>query len=417
LDNENKDIDQILFSQLNDASMDADGIDWDSFNKKPKRKRFVLWFFALFGLVSLAGVFLLFNNYSNNNKQNLPLSNSLSQSNTSTTSSSLDTLNKNKTANNFAQNSVVSTTGLSKATKMMDPKIAEELQEINAAKVYLNSSISKIEETIEPANSFSMRPKDLFEIFNFIKPQYTTVLVPQISIAYPYFIPKKKKTYWEIQAGPSVNIPNFKVLASGKSFIHKDYEGIRKISEAAESGYNLQLNLGKSVNRWSYGIGLGISSFNINGNYNFNYSEKPFIDLDGKIINYLQSSAVNIQFESKHKLSFIEVPVNIQYLFIDKAKFGLGLRFGFFNQFLTSIHGQLPNAVFLDEQEKMSTENFKIRTSAWQTGLQFHYKINPNTSLILMPEYRMGMGFNQVQNHYKTNYSYWGLNLNYRKNL
>jgi hypothetical protein len=104
-------------------------------------------------------------------------------------------------------------------------------------------------------------------------------------------------------------------------------------------------------------------------------------------------------------------------LFIDKAKFGLGLRFGFFNQFLTSILGQLPNAVFLDEQEKMTTENFKIRTSAWQTGLQLHYKINPNASLILMPEYRMGTGFNQVQNHYKTNYSYWGLNLNYRKNL
>jgi long-subunit fatty acid transport protein len=108
----------------------------------------------------------------------------------------------------------------------------------------------------------------------------------------------------------------------------------------------------------------------------YNYSEKPFIDVDGKIINYLQSSAVNIQFESKHKLSFIEVPVNVQYTFIDKAKFGLGLRFGFFNQFLTSILGQLPNAVFLDEQEKMTTENFKIRTSAWQTGLQLHYKIN-----------------------------------------
>jgi hypothetical protein len=122
LENENKDIDQILFSQLNDASMDADGIDWDSFNRKPKRKRFVLWLFAFFGLVSLAGVFLLFNNYSNNKKQNLPHSKTLSQSNATSASSGLDTLNKNKAANNFAQNSVVSKSSLSKTTKKIEPK-------------------------------------------------------------------------------------------------------------------------------------------------------------------------------------------------------------------------------------------------------------------------------------------------------
>jgi hypothetical protein len=419
LEDKNKDIDQLLFSQLSDASMDETGIDWNAFNKKRRRKRIVFWLFSFFGLVVITGLSLLLNEFTGNEKNNRPgyivLSN---PSKTSIAAAITDTTNVHSSSTIPASNQESKGyVGSSKTKQIAVPTQSTKIKEVKLVYLQTDSVKGGNEEKNPSQDEINMASKKLVTVFNFIKPFYTAEKVAQNALPYPVFPIKNLKLYWEIQAGPSLNIPNFKVSAAGKSFIHKDYEGIRKLSETAESGYNLQLSVGRTMKRWSYGIGFGLSSFNIKGNYDFNYSEKPVIDVDGKIENYFQASSVNIQFSSRQKLSFIEVPVNIQYLFIDKEKFGAGVRLGYFNQFLSSIHGQLPNAVFLDERENMTTENFKIRTSSLQAGLQLHYKINAGSSLILMPEYRKGMGFSQIQSYYKTNYSYWGINLNYRKTL
>ncbi len=418
MEDKHNDIDQLLFSQLSDASMDETGIDWNAFNKKRRRKRIVFWLFSFFGLGALVGLSLLLNDFTDNEKNSKPgytvLSNPSKASIAATITDTAAVPPSSIATSNEAPEGYA---GKSKTKQIAEPIPSSKIKEIKTVYLQTDSVKGGNEEKNSSGDAINMASKKLVTVFTFIKPLYTAEKAPQNTLLYPVFPVKNLKLYWEIQAGPSLNIPNFKVSEAGKSFIHKDYGGIRKLSETAESGYNLQLSLGRTVKRWSYGIGFGVSNFNIKGNYNFNYSEKPVIDVDGKIENYFQSSSVNIQFTSKQKLSFIEVPVNIQYLFIDREKFGAGVRFSYFNQFLSSIHGQLPNAVFLDERENMTTENFKIRTSSLQAGLQLHYKINAGSSLILMPEYRKGMGFSQIQSYYKTNYSYWGINLNYRKAL
>lgn len=400
--------------------MDADGIDWNAFNGKRKKRRIVFWLFSLLSLVLVGGLYLMFN-YEGESKLSKKSTTSSPVSsfepNTSNVAKSEDpetyaNADKQISYENDKQSKVV------KEKTVWPENPAVEEKAVHSEEPPTKENITEKQE-IRPISpeEINVYSKPIPDLFTYTKPVYTAEKISENLRPSPVFNIKKSKLYWEIQAGPSLNIPNFHVTPSGKPFVHKDYEYIRKTSESAVSGYNFQMAIGKSVNRWNYSMGFGFSSFYMMGNYDFSYSDKPVIDVDGKIKSYLQSSPASIRFTSKQSLSFIEIPLNIQYTVIDKPKFSAGLRLGYVNQFLTGINGQLPNAVFLDERENLTTENFKLRTSCLESGLQFLYKINKKSGLILMPEYRRGLGFNQVQTYYKTNFNYWGLNLCYRAAL
>ena len=412
-------MDEILFKLLNDASVDEPGIDWDAFSKKSKRKKILVWFYLSTGFVILTLlVYLISGMYLKTNPQQskeelalgqneLPLPKktekpAIAQGEPKTMNQRFKT---KETANTYTAHRLMKRNNTFKVTDLTFQPTLDNTPVLH---------------DIEPDLTFDILPVNLQgKMINDFQFQALPVEQFQLAVLKPVVLKNKIQggLYWEIQAGPSLNIPNFKVTNSGKQFIHKQYEGIRKHSESAESGYTLQLGFGKSIKRLCIGVGVGYSYFTLRGDYNYNYSEKPVIDVDGSINGYLPAVATNISFSTKQKLSFIEVPLNLQYTLMQLPKLNLDLRLGYVNQFLTNIEGQLPNPVFLDEREAMSSENYKTRTSSLQTGLQLSYKLDKKTSIILMPEYRYGIGFKQIQSLYKTNFSFWGLNLTYRKAL
>jgi hypothetical protein len=413
-----EDIDHLLFDRLNDAAFDAEGIDWNAFAQKRKKRRLVIWFWMLGGLLLLMGCVFLWLGWP---KTNYPSKASQNPKQPEVIANNSESIIKsdNVGVNNHKGGDVKSSTKYHKPLKA-------KLQRTEPRFDYKASNNPQdVPEIIEEVAETYANRLEILQLFSKSTPSLLYAIYPKFDIRTvnnltlkPIVLPiTKNGLFVDIQAGPSLNIPLFKVSKTGLPFIHKDYETIRKTSEQAVSGFNFQIAVGKEVRKWNYSVGLGINQSKFLGNYDFVYSEKPVINPDGSIQQYLNINPMRIQYTSQQKLSFIEVPLALQYRVLDSKYMSAGLRLGYNLQFLNAIKGQLPNALFLDQQERFSTENYKTQSGAFVISIPITYKINSKSSVILIPEYKRGLGFNQIQHFYKTNFNYWGLNLNYRIKL
>jgi hypothetical protein len=224
----------------------------------------------------------------------------------------------------------------------------------------------------------------------------------------------KQSAFWQLQAGGSLSIPQIQVSSLGQSFIHKDYEHIRKSSEKGIAGYGLQIGLGKATgDHWLFSIGLGLSTVEIKGIYHYQYSEKPIIDIDGRIINYTTTANTSIEFDAVQKIVFSELPMSVQYLIKPNAPKTLGLKLGIVPQVLNSISGELPNSLFLDRKDQLQNSNFKNKSLSMEMGIPYYIKLKRNSAVAMLPFYRVNFGLNQVQSLYKTNLNNWGITCSY----
>ncbi|MCB9251001.1 MAG: hypothetical protein H6605_00905 [Flavobacteriales bacterium] len=401
-------IDQLLLKHLQNAEIDADGIGWDSFAQKNQKRRFFFWRSILGSVLTLllvtgVAVFLSFEG-KEDGKIRISGSNSFKGIKNENTE-------KSKDKNPVKETPVIVKSDLiqNEPNTMVSKKI----------KVGLHERIleSKKTEANQKFENFTLGSYPLVSLHTYLKPVYSAELIPVKELgAKPVRKPEIKRSYDQIEfsAATSLNIPKLSLSEIGRSYIHKDYAGIRNASERAVAGYNLSAGWLHSIGNFKIGIGLGYLNYQIKGDYNFTYTEKPVLDTDGKIKSYLVSNPDNVKFNSTQKLSFFEIPVSIEYNIASISRSAFGIRFGYVNQFLNKIEGILPNPVFLDRTDQLSTENFKTASGSLSVALLFEHKLKNNSSIVVLPEFRRNLGLTQIESLYKTNFNYFGLNLKYR---
>lgn len=395
---------EILGSRLAGAEADAPGITWADFSRSRKKRTFVFWWWrvAVVAILFLGTVFYIKLPRSVNDRTQIGR-----KSNTASEIPSKD-------AEGNAVSKVPQKAGNSRKQAFSRPEVPSysEIREITG---YMETETPETPVNIE----YHDAEMDFYGLgISIVKLNYTqrkSALIPE-PVLYGFRDLKwkfKDGLYWKLQAGASLNMPQFRVTDAGRAFIHKDYEGIRRNSEQGMTGYGVQAALAKVSGRWVFSAGLGYSLSEIRGQYDFMYSEKPVIDIDGRIVNYAMSAPVNIRFGSRQKITFAEIPVSVQYRFSEKNKFILAAQLAYIPQFLSSISGELPNSVLLDHRETMRNVNYKGMASVFEIGLPLYKGIDLKSKLSVMPFYRLHLGLDQVQSLYKTKLNNWGLNCSY----
>lgn len=219
--------------------------------------------------------------------------------------------------------------------------------------------------------------------------------------------------FWQAKVGMGLNVPKFSVTDYGRAFIHRDYENIRKSDERGIVGYGFQLQIGSMFKKWQISAGLGYSLSYIQGKYQYTYSEKPIIDVDGRIAGYASTTPVLVNFASTQKIAFWELPISAQYRYLSKRNRTYAVQFSLFPQFLSRVTGELPNPVLLDQKEILQNSNYKSTSSSLELGLPIYQHIGKTAGISLMPYYRRNFGLGQVLNLYKTNLNNWGVSCSF----
>lgn len=411
---ENKDhIDSLLFEQLSDAEFDDKGIDWNSFQKKNKKKRAVFFYRIAAGIALLIITGIAISFYQNQEIKPIVVE-SNSDSDQLKNKHNQD-LQKQDASKEINENDVVSTKSNasdSKSKRTYSP--AEISSTLNKPvlstpnnETPLNKAIAK--ESIE---HFSMEQYLQLKEFGPIDVKFVK---DELNLAkHQKNIFKRKdsnaiKYYFEAELGAQYNQAFFRISEIGRSFIHKDYEGIRKNSEMGQAGYNFRVSFGRRFKNFDLGLGIGLSKTSISGRYDYTYSEKPIIDKDGKIVSYNSTNPTNIRFDSKQELTFVEIPVILKYKISQKMKSRTNVHLSLAPQFLKGISGQLPNAQFLDMREQLSTENFRSFSMNLELGFNYSMRISEMLHFNITPYYSRNSGLKQVESFYSTRFNYLGI--------
>lgn len=405
----------ILGDKLFDAQMDAPGISWADhlqYTEKKKKKRVLFWWTLAASLFFIGAVaIVVFTHKSNSHNattQKISLDKKQSSVPTPIENFSFksgdnpvkfgisDQLNSNKSARNVTRNN--SPDVHQTVLKTADNNIAIPQT--------LNDTAKRLRIAYPEIYGLNIRQ----EFFPVVLPR--TLLADNIygykskSFSRPYFAPG---LYWDVHVNLAAVQPRFAVTNLGIAFVHKDYQGIRNSSENGLYGVGLNAMIGKRFSKWSISAGLGISLSELKGIYDYTYSEKPIIDINGRIVNYAISSPVKVSFTAKQKMIFTELPISAQYFLRKKSNSLWSLQFTYIPQFLNSVEGSLPNSVMLDEKEILQNGNFKNTSHAFEIGFPVQRGIGGNSVIYFTPYFRSGLGLNQVLSLYGTKINNLGI--------
>ncbi|MBS3914620.1 MAG: hypothetical protein KG003_08975 [Bacteroidetes bacterium] len=443
-------MDDILHDKLANASLDADGISWEDFQNKKTKRRAVWWWWAS-GAATIAVVLVCFN-WIGNISENVKGQETSTAQNKSSESISPKGILLNPGANLRQRNSGNNSVSQSGNYFNRNQHAMENRSKHNGFNTYRNAPVGQIAQDQLADNEL----KEINPIYENEKQyQSTEEIAAEIykkvdaathsnmdSFNHAPFVKLAEKDvnsisknkdknsdkngidllhikglYFQLQAGANLNYPNFLVSSYGSQFIHKNYENIRKNSEKGLWGYSFQLHAGKEVGRFAIETGLGFTFMEIAANYQFSYSEKPIRDIDGRIVGYNNTTPEWIQFKNTHKYYFTDIPVMLKYTVFNSPKKILRLKTGAVAQIMNGIQGSLPDAVLLDQREKLRSENFKSFSTALDFGLEYGWKKGDKNQWILAPYYRKNWGLDQVQSLYKMRFNYFGFALSYRRSL
>jgi hypothetical protein len=346
----------ILGDKLFDAQMDAPGISWADhlqYTEKKKKKRVLFWWTLAASLFFIGAIaFAVFTHKSNSHiattekisidkKQSrvpAPIENYSFKSGDNPVKFGIsDQLNSDKSARNVTRNN--SPNVPQTVLKTADNNIAIPQT--------LNDTAKRLRIAYPEIYGLNIRQ----EFFPVVLPR--TLLADNIygykskSFSRPYFAPG---LYWDVHVNLAAVQPRFAVTNLGKAFVHKDYQGIRNSSENGLYGVGLNAMIGKRFSKWSISAGLGISVSELKGIYDYTYSEKPIIDINGRIVNYASSSPVQVSFTAKQKMIFTELPISAN-IFCGRNRIHFGISDHVYPSVFNSVEGSLPNSVMLNEKK------------------------------------------------------------------
>jgi hypothetical protein len=416
VNNEREHIDDLLSSLVSDVKMDADGIDWASFQAKRNRKRAVIWFFVGVGILALSviGYALLRNNVPSNDQG---VVNALSD-----TSDNQSDINK-------------STLKLDDATVPNQPKPKEDGELTNKqhksfantpsepgqSKTANSGSAQVVKQGRKPLTEVQTeetRTLTIWPSFNLLSPAYPTLQYksfrdyiiglprPNGTTTYVNNIvdDEPRQTFIKVGLGPTLANPTVKLTDKGGKLIHKDYTTVRNSGEQKAVGLYFSGMVGKHFNTFSPYIGIGLSHNAVLAQYNFDYAEKPVRDIDGTILGYQDGAKQIVKFNSNQSYSLINIPIGAEFKLAEGKVTNLSLITQVSPQVLFSVQGDLPNAVFLNQKDVLSTADFKLNSFTGYAGLNFAVKMN-GTEFYMEPKVAYNVGLSQVKDLYKTQFS------------
>ena len=352
MDRHNRHIDDLLFNKLADSTAEADGIDWNSFEARTRKKRLGFWLVgSMVAIVILISGWFMFD-FTGQQKQPKLLENHLqNQLNLSDTAQSAS-------ANESHNDSVPVTISL-------DMKTIDTIVESSRAN---NQPLPRSIENKPSGDSLSPSLKsselvhvaylpmtDLFSSWPMLNPM---ALVVEDSFPWlrSFGLGNKlpmKSYFVRFEVGPSFAKPSFQISSSGSRLMHRDYLKIRAKSESTSVGYHASGSYGKQFGNWTPHVGLGISQNAVFADYDYSYSDRPVLDLDGTILGYQEQTKKRVKYASQHSYAMLELPVGVGYTVVTSSQWTLSLEGQFAPQMLFSAKGKLPDMVFLDQQEAM----------------------------------------------------------------
>ncbi len=401
MNSENNHIDDIISETLTGASVDASGIGWDSFQQK-KNKRLAIFWAKIAGVIVIVGTSLMILKSSINTANETIIEHSES------ISIIKDTLNDAELdqSNNLSKFEPSTSENPKKKTQQTNPsKIS-----LKEYKHQTKTATEKSESVISTGRSIqvlNITPKKL-KAFDYGFPLHNS-LEPYTNEAFSLLdtIIKEsdtKRSFVKLGLSSSFSSPSLTLGKQGEVLVHKDYSSIRNSSENGAVGYQFNVVGGLTFNRVSPFVGIGFAKNVASANYNFEYSEKPVLDLDGTIIGYQNESPTTVQYSSKHQYALINLPLGIEFKLIDKNGLNVSLVSLLNTQIVTKSAGTTPNPLFLNEQNRLSLNQFKLNTYSYGIGLNLTKKLN-NYSWYFEPTYNFGSAIHQVNNLYSTSFN------------
>jgi hypothetical protein len=411
-------LDSALNLKLSNIEMDGKGIAWNDFvNKRKKKKAF--FFFKTFGFSTLvlAGLFMYLSPFC---KTQIPKTNgqghliSQHSANIKNASNQSGITKKNKN-NKLIIRDLPNTTQATQKILVEDIPLngifkqwniqAEIPSELNDKQLIISQNTTTFDE-----NNLPLKQANWIPISHILPDNEVSINPVENSEKKPD--DPKSKTFIEFGITGISSTQHLRINELGKSFVHKDYAGIRNAAENGRYGFGFNFSCGKIFNNWEISIGLNYNRLSSKSHYNFIYKDRPIIDIDGKIIGYNSGNEKTINFTSLQSSSFVEIPLQLDFYIKNKNPLNFnkkGLHLGLYPQFLQSNLGQLPNTQFLDLKDNLNTENYKTGMIGFEIGVNFKHKINDKVNIKLMPYYRINSGLRQVQSHYTTRMNYLGL--------
>ncbi|MCB9260764.1 MAG: hypothetical protein H6607_00090 [Flavobacteriales bacterium] len=397
-----KNIDQLLHGLFDNAEMDADGIDWNSFEQKRSKKRAAFWWRIISTATLIIGIgswayFSMFNKNHQSKKVNLPHTDLHHPENMKAKEQPIIDTSDIKKENTITEK-------LHEFKRVKPDSKPKEIQ-VNDSPISMVSTKNSIELPRFVPKSFQHQHTPHFVIFDTIINSNSIIykLSNLISDSLPLL--KTAENVLKLSLGPNYNAPTISAGSiSSPSRNHKDYTSIRNSSEVANLGIDFSLTAGKKYAKITPMVGLGFSHYRVLAHYNFDYSERPILEKNGTIIGYTKLLPQNIRFNSAHHYSFVQLPLSVSYDITQKNKIGLSFLAQFTPQMLIASGGQTPNAVYLNEVETFNSSNYKQGNLAFNVGFTL-WRRNENYRWFIEPTYGNNFGLSQIKGIYSVGFN------------
>jgi len=398
---EHNHIDDLLSGFLTDATMDAEGIDWASFQSKKKRKRLIWWWIGAAGITVLGLTTLLLLNTTKSGDEEISVSHKVVQEVTSSKPDQSAGLEESKENLTEESTNSINEGGTNNLIVYTD-------EQLKVAPTKIPQTNSRIPVAIHkrPLEVVTMNPIG-YPSLNYVL-QHDLGQLPDTVIIRPNDptpgVPTLATSFIKFGFGPSVVNPSLRLGADAGSFIHKDYSAIRNNGEQNAIGFYMSGAVGKRMGKWSPYVGLGLSHNAVFADYNFSYSEKPIRDIDGTILGYQDRNSEQVTYTSNHSYSMIDIPLGTEYLVKRFPKASISLVGQVSPQVLFSAQGSLPHAVFLNEKSVLSTADYKLNSIAGYSGIMYAHTFN-NMEWYVESKYAYNFGLTQVKDLYNTRFN------------
>lgn len=223
---------------------------------------------------------------------------------------------------------------------------------------------------------------------------------------------QSKENTWtsEISAGVAFANPTLKPKTSGSAFLHKDYLDIRNQFENKRFGYSIDLRRKRSFGKWSMSLGIGLTSLSTSANYDFQYSDRPILDLDGRVLGYTKQSELSIKWANNHNYLFVNLPLQVQRQIFNQNNQRLALYLMGEPTILSSANGSTPDAQFLDQKDALDLANYRLTGVSLGGGLKYYTRLW-NQQCFIDARYVQYNGSTHQKNLYTTSMGLFMINL------
>lgn len=407
--NKKQNIDDLLFQKLANSTADADGIDWNAFESKQKKKRVGFWFTtaAILAIVSVGSWFVYHSVNQTDPVKELTHEVDLPSETQQTLPIHVDTPKESQEL--LPQFEEITTQPTQPITGANKQKTKSKVSQTNHV-VFVDTTPFQLVEIDALSNvSFlvnwpKLRPLTCVEVDSFD-------WIRNFGIGNEVH---NKESFVRFGIGPSFVNPSFQITSKGAGLMHQDYLNIRGVSENATIGYSINASIGKQLGRWSPHVGLAFSQSAIFANYDYMYSDRPVLDLDGRILGYQSQTEKRIQYQNTHSYAMVEMPIGAGINLVTKPNWSLIFDNTFSPQMLLSAKGNLPDMVFLDKKEDLVASNFNLNSASYSAGIIFTRKMQ-NLTLYVEPQFSHNFGLRQVNDLYQTQFNMFIFTLGIQK--